>query len=167
MYSLLNTLSEYTYFCISKNISSYTFFLVFKIFKNLNQQLSNKYFWPAFSVKTELWTNLKIFRAKYLKFPTQPSAMTPKSGHKGKPNQSFSKRLKCLNISQPNDRNSKIQTPKKLLELIHGTCCSVPKRQKRMVAKISLYAKFWSLLLFQKPVCHKNEINLQQLWNNP
>lgn len=32
---------------------------------------------------------------------------------------------------------------------------------------LSLYAKFWSLLLFQKPACQKNKINLQQLWNNP
>ena len=31
MYSVLNTLSEYTYFCISKKITSYTFLLVFKI----------------------------------------------------------------------------------------------------------------------------------------
>ena len=31
MYSALNTLSEYIYFYISKNITSYTFLLVFKI----------------------------------------------------------------------------------------------------------------------------------------
>ena len=31
VYSVLNTLSEYTYFYISKNITSYTFLLVFKI----------------------------------------------------------------------------------------------------------------------------------------
>ena len=35
MYSVLNTLSEYTYFCISKNITSYTFLLVFKIVESL------------------------------------------------------------------------------------------------------------------------------------
>ena len=111
----------------------FTFCIDTLVYLIQNQKLPNKYFGPAFSMKTELWTNLKIFRAKYLKFPTQPCAMTPKWGYKGKPNQNFSKRLKCLNISQPNDHNSKIQTPKKLLELIHGTCCSVPKRQKRMV----------------------------------
>ena len=31
MYSVLNTLSEYTYFYIPKDITSYTFLLVFKI----------------------------------------------------------------------------------------------------------------------------------------
>ena len=35
MYSILNTLSEYTYFSISKNITSYTFLLVFKIVESL------------------------------------------------------------------------------------------------------------------------------------
>ena len=35
MYSLLNTLSEYTYFYISKNITSHTFLLVFKIVESL------------------------------------------------------------------------------------------------------------------------------------
>ena len=35
MCSVLNKLSEYIYFYISKNITSYTFFLVFKIVENL------------------------------------------------------------------------------------------------------------------------------------
>ena len=35
MYSVLNTLSEYKCFYISKNTISYTFFLVFKIFESL------------------------------------------------------------------------------------------------------------------------------------
>ena len=35
MYNVLNTLSEYTYFYISKNITSYTFLLVFKIVESL------------------------------------------------------------------------------------------------------------------------------------
>ena len=35
MYSVLNTLSEYTNFYISKNITSYTFLLVFKIVESL------------------------------------------------------------------------------------------------------------------------------------
>ena len=35
IHSLLNTLSEYTYFYISKNITSYTFLLVFKIVESL------------------------------------------------------------------------------------------------------------------------------------
>ena len=35
MYSALNTLSEYTYFYISKNIISVTFLLVFKIVESL------------------------------------------------------------------------------------------------------------------------------------
>ena len=34
MYSVLNTLSEYSYFYISKDITSYTFLLVFKIIDN-------------------------------------------------------------------------------------------------------------------------------------
>ena len=36
MYSVSNTLSEYIYFYISKNISSYTLLLVFKIAESLN-----------------------------------------------------------------------------------------------------------------------------------
>ena len=35
MFSVLNTLSEYTFFYISKNISSYTFLIVFKIIESL------------------------------------------------------------------------------------------------------------------------------------
>ena len=35
MYSVLNTLSEYTYLYISKHITSYTFLLVFKIVESL------------------------------------------------------------------------------------------------------------------------------------
>ena len=35
MYKVLNTLSEYTYFYISKNITSYTFLVVFKIVESL------------------------------------------------------------------------------------------------------------------------------------
>ena len=42
--SVLNTLSEYKYFYISKSISSYTFLLVFKIDENL--QCIFKYVWP-------------------------------------------------------------------------------------------------------------------------
>ena len=39
VYSVLNTLLEYTYFYISKNITSYTFLLVFKIFESLRSIL--------------------------------------------------------------------------------------------------------------------------------
>ena len=35
MYSVLNTLSEYTYFYISKNITSYTYLLVSKIIESI------------------------------------------------------------------------------------------------------------------------------------
>ena len=35
MFSVLNTLLEYAYFCISKNITSYTFLLIFKIAESL------------------------------------------------------------------------------------------------------------------------------------
>ena len=43
MYSLLNTLSKYTYFYISRNITSYTFLLAFKNVKSLQCILnSNK-----------------------------------------------------------------------------------------------------------------------------
>ena len=41
--SVLNTLSEYTYFHISKNITSYTFLLVLKIVESLHCILKNKY----------------------------------------------------------------------------------------------------------------------------
>ena len=35
MHVVLNTLSEYTYFCISKKFTSYAFLLVFKIVESL------------------------------------------------------------------------------------------------------------------------------------
>ena len=35
MYGVLNTLSEYKYFYMSKNITSYTFYLAFKIVESL------------------------------------------------------------------------------------------------------------------------------------
>ena len=35
MYSVLNALSEYRYFYISKNITSYTFLFVFKIVESI------------------------------------------------------------------------------------------------------------------------------------
>ena len=40
---IINTLSEYTYFYISKNITSYTFLLVLKIDESLHCILKNKY----------------------------------------------------------------------------------------------------------------------------
>ena len=40
MYSVLNTFSEYRYFYMSKNITSYTFLLVFKIFESLQYILN-------------------------------------------------------------------------------------------------------------------------------
>ena len=42
MYSVLNTISEYTYFNISKNITSQTFLLDFKIVKNHQCILNNE-----------------------------------------------------------------------------------------------------------------------------
>ena len=41
MYSVLNTLSEYTCLYISKNITSYTFLLVFKVVENLQYILKS------------------------------------------------------------------------------------------------------------------------------
>ena len=48
MYSVLNTLSEYTYFYISKNITSYTFLLVLKIVESLQCILKNKYTFTSY-----------------------------------------------------------------------------------------------------------------------
>ena len=45
-YSVLNTLSEYTYFYVSKNITSYNFLLVFKIVESL--QYIIKQHWGSF-----------------------------------------------------------------------------------------------------------------------
>ena len=53
MYSVLNTLSEYTYFYISKNITSYTFLLVFKILESLQCILKTftfRWFWLIFPI---------------------------------------------------------------------------------------------------------------------
>ena len=40
MYSVLNNVSEYTYFYISKNIISYTFLLIFKIAESFQRILN-------------------------------------------------------------------------------------------------------------------------------
>ena len=42
MYSVLNTLSEYTYFYISKDITLYTFLLIFKSVESLHCILMEK-----------------------------------------------------------------------------------------------------------------------------
>ena len=47
MYSVLNTLSEYTYFYISKDITLYAFSLVFKIVQSL-QCIPNTLFLQCF-----------------------------------------------------------------------------------------------------------------------
>ena len=51
MYSVLNTLSEYTYFYISKNITSYTFLLVFTIVENLQYILKERFIYVASRLK--------------------------------------------------------------------------------------------------------------------
>ena len=43
MYSVMNILSEYTYFYASKSITLYTFLLVFKIVKNFQSVFKNTY----------------------------------------------------------------------------------------------------------------------------
>ena len=48
MYNVLNTLSEYRYFYISKNITSYTFLLVLKIVALLHCILKNKYAFKSY-----------------------------------------------------------------------------------------------------------------------
>ena len=48
MYSVLNTRSEYTYFYISKNITSYTFLLVLKIVESRQCILKNKYTFTSY-----------------------------------------------------------------------------------------------------------------------
>ena len=73
MYSVLNILSEYSYFYISKNITSYTFLFVFKIvespqyiLKKLDIQVliwpenfhSSKNLKQKFSVNTICWLSL-------------------------------------------------------------------------------------------------------------
>ena len=59
IHSLLNTLSEYTYFYISKNITSYTFLLVFKIVESLQCILKlNSFF--IFCFIYLLWLTLLV-----------------------------------------------------------------------------------------------------------
>ena len=54
MYSVLYTLSEYTYFYISKNITSYTFLLVFKIVKAFNVSLIQKFYFINLFLEKEV-----------------------------------------------------------------------------------------------------------------
>ena len=63
MYSVLNTLSEYTYFYISKNITSYTFLLVLKIDESLHCILKNKYNFTSYQ-KTFHIESINLNRSK-------------------------------------------------------------------------------------------------------
>ena len=48
MFTVLHALSQYTYFYTSKKITSYTFFLVFKIVESLQCILKAKYYIQGF-----------------------------------------------------------------------------------------------------------------------
>ena len=63
MYNVLNTLSEYTYFYISKNITSYTFLLVLKIDESLHCILKNKYNFTS-SKSISYWLSINLNRSK-------------------------------------------------------------------------------------------------------
>ena len=63
VYIVLHTFSKYTYFCISKNITSYTFLLVFKIIESL-QCILNAVFCGWKNLYFELIDELKIIRNK-------------------------------------------------------------------------------------------------------
>ena len=61
MHSVLNTLSEYSYFYISKNITSYTFVLLFKIFECLQSVLNhNQKKLKKGKLKTKTLSNITI-----------------------------------------------------------------------------------------------------------
>ena len=67
MYSILNTLSEYIYFCISENITSYTSLQVCKIVENLQcivNSIANK--WKVLNMYLNLITLLFSFFSKHL-----------------------------------------------------------------------------------------------------
>ena len=66
MYSVLNTLSEYTYFYISKNITSCTLLLLFKIVKSFECVLKLKY---SQMVWIQNATQTKIKNKSYNMFP--------------------------------------------------------------------------------------------------
>ena len=66
MYSVLNTLSEYTYFYISKNIISYTFLLVFKIVESLQCILRLGRIMIHISTNTKT-NNYSFLKGKYLR----------------------------------------------------------------------------------------------------
>ena len=68
MYSAMSTLSEYTHFYISKNITSYTFLLVFKIVESLQYILNLA------------WKEKHLFSINTLLFYKKPgSSLSPES----------------------------------------------------------------------------------------
>ena len=71
MYSVLNTLSGYRYFYISKNITSYTFLLVFKIVENLQCILKTKMPLTVLNCYTILTENVCRLLCKSM-LPTMP-----------------------------------------------------------------------------------------------
>ena len=70
MYSVLNTLSEYTYFYISKNITSYTFLLVLKVIESLQCILNTSLLFLLINLVYEIKiTNLFKYNAfKHITF---------------------------------------------------------------------------------------------------
>ena len=61
-YSILNTLSEYTYFYVSKNFTSYTFSFVF-----INVQSLNQNFWKTFYFLLQMRRNFSLVTRYSLK----------------------------------------------------------------------------------------------------
>ena len=66
MYSVFNTLSEYTYFYILKNITLYTFSLVFKIVASLqcilkDALLGKGYLWTFIAKKQLMLLEMRLF----------------------------------------------------------------------------------------------------------
>ena len=66
MYSVLNTLSEYTYCYTSKSTASYTFLIVLKIFESSQCILKNKYTFTSYQ---------KTFHIDYHPFPINQNNM--------------------------------------------------------------------------------------------
>ena len=62
MYSVLKTLSKYTYFYISKDITSYTFWLVFEIFESIQCILKEILLYSSFVKSFDTVRKRKLYQ---------------------------------------------------------------------------------------------------------
>ena len=127
MYSVLNVLSEYTYFYISKSITPYTFLLVFKIVERLQCILKLKGFFLSEDIWISVLTILVMFENDLIRKQRLISIfMTSKTG----------KQITVIHIL-PNVSRSKDNQTKKFVHLIEYNIRNFNPKKTKCGAEVS------------------------------